>query len=187
MLIVSLNWHLGLWVWDEYSSRCRFLSLSLFDGVLFLGFCFLFCLLVFVAWISGGWLDFWSSRESLSKLGAGLLVARLAFDAARSLSQSGKWDMVIRKGVGVVGSEWICWWQVWSMVQHGIFAWVCLTNRESLPEFAYLFFWLAWSAPVPQTVMACTRWMAWPASGQWKSAGVGGRGKSAGQEVGQDR
>lgn len=29
--------------------------------------------------------------------------------------------------------------------------------------------------------------MAWPASGQWKSAGVGGRGKSAGQEVWQDR
>lgn len=60
-------------------------------------------------------------------------------------------------------------------------------NRESLPEFAYLFFWLAWSAPVPQTVMACTRCMTWPASGQWKSAGVGCRGKSAGQEVGQDR
>lgn len=40
-------------------------------GVLFLGVCFLFGLLVFVAWSSGRWGDFWSSRESLPTCGVG--------------------------------------------------------------------------------------------------------------------
>lgn len=41
-----------------------------------------FCLLVFIAWISGGQCDLWSNRESLSKLGVDFLVGRLAFGAS---------------------------------------------------------------------------------------------------------
>lgn len=29
-------------------------------------------------------------------------------------------------------------------------------RRESLPQFPYLFFWLAWPSPVLQTVLPCT-------------------------------
>lgn len=50
-------------------------------GVFFLGFYFLFCFLVIVAWISGSQHDLCSSMESLSKLGTG----PLAFGAASGL------------------------------------------------------------------------------------------------------
>lgn len=51
--------------------------MSLLDGCLPppLDLCFFWGLLFFLAWISSGWLDLWSSRVSLSKLGAYLPVA----------------------------------------------------------------------------------------------------------------
>lgn len=61
-------------------------------GVLFLGFCFPFGLLVFVAWISGSQHDLSSGREPLSKLVAELL----AFGAAGIQPELGDgWDMVV--------------------------------------------------------------------------------------------
>lgn len=66
-------------------------------GVLFLGSCFVFGVLISVACFCGGQHDLCSSRESLSKLGTGLLVAGLALGAAGGLCLS--W------GVGYGGEE----------------------------------------------------------------------------------
>lgn len=48
-------------------------------SVLLLYFCFIFGLLVFVAWSSGSQQELWSIRESPSKLEAGLLAVNMLF------------------------------------------------------------------------------------------------------------
>lgn len=41
LLTMFLSWYLGIWVWDDFRSRCWFLGLSWSKCVLFLGFNFL--------------------------------------------------------------------------------------------------------------------------------------------------
>lgn len=151
-------------------------------GVLFLGFCFLFGILVFVSQISRGWFDLlWPSRESLSELGAELLAASLAFGAAEGLCPS--WVVGYRdeEGVGVGGTEWVeevHWWAayLWSLVQ-----------LESLPEFT-CFSGLLALALVLQTAEPCAYSSNWsrPLLGSEVCLSWGQRPSSAvGSEVGE--
>lgn len=62
--------------------------------VLFLGFYFLFNLLVCVAWISGGLYDSQSTRESLSQLEAELLETSVTFGPEAGLWAWGLYGVV---------------------------------------------------------------------------------------------
>lgn len=83
----------GIWVaefgWDDYSSRCPFLSLSLLSG----------CLVpwvLFPLWFSG-WNSLW-----LSRAGAELLMARMASLSRGSSAGDGSWDTVMGRGGAIV-------------------------------------------------------------------------------------